>query len=481
MALTVIENADWVVTWDGEAQEHIYLQAADVAFADGKIVHVGAGFDPADAKVERIDGRGYLVAPGLVDIHSHLSHEPINKGFTDETGSPRLYNSNLYEYMPTMVGDAEAAPPQTRMAAAELLKSGVTTIVDMSRRHDKWVEIMAESGLRACIAPLFREADWFTRNGHVVEYEWSRENGFAEMEHALRIIGEAENHPCGRLFGMMTPAQIDTCSADLIQATYEAAKEHDLVWQIHAAQSVPEFHEITRRQGVSPIRWLYDLGVLGPTTIVGHGIFLDDHPSTRWGTAREDLALLAETGTTVAHCPTVFWRRGMALQDFGRYLRAGVNMGIGTDTYPHNMVEEMRHVGILARLTGGGPHALSTGQVFTAATIGGARALGRDDIGRLAPGTRADFFMADMKHPLMNPSRDPLRSLVYAAADRAIRHVYVDGEQVVRDGEVLTIDFPAAALEVNEAQKRAEALVPKRDLVAGRTAEEMSPLTFALR
>ncbi len=97
-------------------------------------------------------------------------------------------------------------------------------------------------------------------------------------------------------------------------------------WQIHAAQSTVEFHEITRRHGVTPIQWLDQLGVLGDTSIVGHGIFLDDYPRNAWH-SRSDLALLAETGTTVAHCPTVFLRRGIALKDFGRYLRAGVNIG----------------------------------------------------------------------------------------------------------------------------------------------------------
>lgn len=481
MTTHVLRNIGWLVAWDEEEQQHIYLRGADLAFDNSGILYVGKQFEGSAEAIEETDASNFLVAPGLVDIHSHLSHEPINKGYTDETGSPGLYNSNLYEYMPTMTGDQESLPSQTRMAAAELLLSGVTTIVDMSQRHDTWVEVMAETGLRACIAPLFREAKWFTRNGHLVEYEWNTRSGFAEMDHALRIIDEANAHPSGRLFGMMTPAQVDTCSADLIKATFAAAQERDLVWQIHAAQSVPEFHEITRRHGVSPIRWLYDLGVLGPKTIIGHGIFLDDHPSTQWGSQSEDLALLAETGTTVAHCPTVFWRRGMALQDFGRYLRAGVNMGIGTDTYPHNMIEEMRHVGILARITGGRPHTLSTGEVFTAATIGGAKALGRTDIGRLMAGAKADFFMADLSHPLMNPARDPLRSLVYAAADRAVSHVFVDGQQVVRDGVALGVDLKKAALEVDAAQKRAEALVPERDLVAGRTGLEMSPLSFACK
>ncbi len=129
-------------------------------------------------------------------------------------------------------------------------------------------------------------------------------------------------------------------------------------WQIHAAQSVSEFHEITRRHGFTPIGWLDHLGLLSERSIIGHGIFLDDHPSTRWHTDT-DVTRLAETGTTVAHCPTVFARRGITLKDFGRYRRAGVNMGVGTDTYPHNMLDEMRLVAYLARTQAGNPRTLN--------------------------------------------------------------------------------------------------------------------------
>ncbi|MCJ9708969.1 amidohydrolase family protein, partial [Bordetella hinzii] len=181
---------------------------------------------------------------------------------------------------------------------------------------------------------------------------------------------------------------------------------------------------------------------------------------------------------SVAHCPTVFMRRGMALRDFGRYRRAGINLGIGTDTYPHNMIEEMRHVGYLARLMAQTPRATTTGEVFHAATVGGAQALGRKDIGRLAVGARADLVLVDMTHHLMRPSRDPVRSLVYAAADRAVHTVYIDGRRVVHKGEVASLDYRHAAAEVDAAQRRAEALVPERDLVAHRSALEMSPLSF---
>jgi len=475
---TLIKNAHTVVAWDDARQTHVYRHQIDVAFSDGQVTHIGAGYAPAAGEeVSVADGAGMMVMPGLVDIHSHPVHEPINKGYTDETGSAGLYNSNLYEYMPTMEGDAEAAPAQLALAAAELLMSGVTTVVDMSVAHEHWIDVLAQSGLRGYVAPMFRSARWYTRNGHVVEYDWNEKAGVEGMERALKLIDRAEAHECGRLRGMMVPSQIDTCTPDLLRDSHAEARRRNIQWQTHAGQSLPEFHEITRRHGLTPVQWLHHLGVLDKDSIVGHGIFVDDHPNTHWNTAT-DLSILAETGTSVAHCPTVFMRRGMALRDFGRYLRVGINLGIGTDTYPHNMIEEMRHVGYLARLMAQTPRAVTTGQVFHAATVGGATALGRTDIGRIAVGARADLVLVDMTHYLMQPVRDPIRSLVYAAADRAVHTVYVDGHRVVHEGKVLTLDYRDAAMKVNEAQQRALKLVPERDRVAGRTAEQMSPLSF---
>ena len=472
--ITVIRNAGMVVGWDATAASHNYLADADVAFEGGAITFVGRRYaGPFDSV---IDGAGLMVMPGLVNIHSHPSSEPMNKGLIDEIGSPGFYNSSLYEYLPIFRADAEAIPDCVRVALSELLLSGVTTLADLSMAHPGWLDLLAEAGMRVCIAPMFRSARWFTRNGHLVEYDWNEAAGEKAMTEALSLIERAEQHPSGRLFGMVTPAQIDTCSETLLRDSFAEAKARGVAWQIHAAQSVSEFHEITRRHGYTPIGWLDHLGLLSERSIIGHGIFLDDHPSTPWHT-KTDLARLAETGTTVAHCPTVFARRGITLKDFGRYRRAGVNMGVGTDTYPHNMLDELRLVSYLARTQAGDPRTMNSTDLFNAATIGGAKALGRDDIGRLGVGCRADMVLVDLTHPMMRPTHDPVRSLIYAAGDRAIRTVIVDGETVVDDGRVLTMDYPAAAAALHEAQARVKAKVPGLDW-DHRSAEAISPLTF---
>ncbi|MCS6891629.1 MAG: amidohydrolase family protein [Rhodovarius sp.] len=477
MAVTLIRNADLVIAWDQGEKRHTYLPGADVAWRDGVLTFVGRGYDgPADTI---LNGRGLMVMPGLVNIHAHPTSEPMNKGLLDEIGSPGLYKSSLYEFMPIFRADAEAIPDCVRVALAELLLSGVTTLADLSMAHPGWLDLLAEAGMRVCIAPMFRSARWYTKNGHLVEYEWDEKAGVKAMEEAFALIERAEQHPSGLLFGMACPAQIDTCTPELLRDSRAEARRRGISWQIHAAQSVVEFHEITRRHGLTPIQWLHEQGLLDERAIIGHAIFLDDHPSTRWHTDR-DLAILAETGATVAHCPTVFARRGITLKDFGRYRRRGVNLGIGTDTYPHNMLDELRLVAYLARTQAGNPRTMSTTDLFDAATVGGARALGREDIGRLAPGCRADIVVIDATHPRMQPAYDPLRSLIYAAGDRAVKDVYVDGRKVVADGEVLTIDFRQAAQHVAEAQKRVIARAPAQDW-AHRPVERIAPPTFPWR
>ncbi|MCG8694179.1 MAG: amidohydrolase family protein [Minwuiales bacterium] len=473
---TIIRNADWVIAWDAAANNHHYLRNADVAFSGDTLTHVGAGYDgPADRE---IDGRGRMVMPGLVNIHCHPTSEPGNKGLLEELGSPRLGQSSLYEFMPVFRIEPEFATAASNVAMSELLKSGVTTVVDLSGQRPGWADDLAATGLRAFIAPMFRSAGWYTTDGHSVVYEWNEAAGEAGLEAAVEAVEQARKHPSGRLDGMLAPSQIDTCTKDLLQATLEVARERAMPVQIHAAQSVVEFNEITRRYGCTPIEWLDEVGLLGPNTIVSHGIYLNDHPWLHWPQAR-DFERLAESGAAVAHCPTVFARRGMALNWFSRYRKAGITMGLGTDTFPLNMIDEMRMGCYAARVVTGDYTACSTAEIFEAATVGGAAIVRRDDIGRLVAGAKADFSLVDMSHPYMQPVREPLRSLIYSASDRAIKDVYVGGEQVVRDGAVLTIDLDKSLHDLTAAQSVALSAAPQRDW-ASRSVDEMSPMVFPL-
>ena len=278
----------------------------------------------------------------------------------EELGSPRLGQSSLYEFMPVFQIGPEYTRPALRVAVSELLKSGVTTICDLGRPRDTL-------GRRICGDRHPRRA-----LGHVplrpVENH-QRPFGRVRSRFARRATGccarpstiadAASKHPSGRITGFFGPAQIDTCTEGQIRDALDAARERNQPIQIHAAQSIVEFQEIMRRYGCTPIEWLDKIGALGPDTIIGHCIFLNDHPWMHWPHAN-DFERLRDSGAQVAHCPVVFARRGIALNTLSRYMKAGIRCGIGTDSFPHNMLDELRMACYAGRIIGGSFTASTT-------------------------------------------------------------------------------------------------------------------------
>jgi len=477
MPTTVIRNADWVIAWDAAAGQQTYRRGVDVAFTDDRIAFIGPNYTgTADRTIE---GKDRMVMPGLIDIHSHPHHEPLYRGIREEHGLPSMSMTGLYERSQAMnAPDDDARAASAESAYCELLRSGVTSLVDISAPFDGWLDLFAKSGLRGFLAPGYASASWYMEDDHELRYRWDEERGRTGFDAALQLIDRAIQHECGRLSGVVSPMQIDTCTEDLLRDSRAAARERHLPFTVHVSQSVTEVREMIRRHGKTPIQWANEIGILGPGAVLGHALFLDTHSWVRWWT-REDLAILGGTGTAVAHCPTPFARYGHVLEHFGDYLRAGVTMGVGTDCAPHNLIEEMRKAAVLARIGGRDIRAASAADLFHAATIGGATALLRDDLGRLAPGAKADLVLVDLNCPQMQPARDPLRSLVYHAADRAVRDGFVDGRQVVADGRVTTLDQAGAGARLRAAQERMEVQTPSRDY-RGRSAGEIAPLSLPL-
>jgi len=475
MATTAIKNAAWVIAWDEAAGRHTYRRDVDVAFTDDRITHIGP--DHGDTADRTIDGSARMVIPGLINIHSHPGHEPLYRGIREEHGLPSMHMSGLYERSQALSApDDEARAVSAEFTYCELLRSGVTSLVDITAPWPGWVELFARSGMRGFLAPGYASARWYMEDDHELHYAWDEARGQTAFKAAIAVIDAALAHNCGRLSGVVSPMQIDTCTADLLRDSHAAAKERGLPFTLHVAQGVIEVREMIRRHGMTPVQWAHSLGILGPGSILGHAIFIDTHSWVRWHT-RSDLKILGDTGTAVAHCPTPFVRYGHLLENFGDYLRAGVVMGLGTDCAPHNLVEEMRKAAILARVAGRDITTVSTADLFHAATVGGATALMRDDLGRLALGKKADLVLLDLECPQMQPARDPLRSFVYHAADRAVRDVFVDGNQVVADFRVTTLDQAGTGAKLRSAQERMEALAPQRDY-RHRKAAEITPLSL---
>jgi 5-methylthioadenosine/S-adenosylhomocysteine deaminase len=473
-ATTLIRNASWIVAWDAAGGRHRYLRDGDVAFRGDTISFVGRGYGGgADTT---IDGTGLMVMPGLVDVHAHPALEPIGKGYYEDLGSHALYMNRLYEYYLSLLPDADAAAAATDEALCELLTGGATTVVDLGMPYPGWLDRLAASGIRGYAAPLFQSARWHMPSGHEVAYSWDEAAGERGLAAALALIDEARAHASGRLDGILAPTTADTCSGELLRRTKAEAARGRIRIQLHTAVTMVEFHEMVRRHGLSPVQWLDALGFLGPEVTLAHAIFLDHHPWLHWHT-KKDLTLLAQSGTSVAHLPLVAAQRGNLMHSFGAYRAAGVNVAIGTDTYPLNMLEEMRFAGLMSKVATGHVDLLRTEHIFHAATIGGARALGREDLGRLSAGAKADIVLVDLSHPLMVPLRDPLKNLIYTATDKPVRDVYVGGRQVVAGGRVLTIDRAAALAPLQRGQERALAAVPNFDRLE-RGAEQIAPLSL---
>jgi 5-methylthioadenosine/S-adenosylhomocysteine deaminase len=472
---TVIRNADWVIAWDAAAKRHTYRRDVDVAFADDRITFVGPKYTgPADRV---IDGKDRLVLPGLIDIHSHPEHEPLYRGVREEHGVRNMYMTGLYERSQAFSApDNEARAASAEFAYCELLLSGVTSLVDISPAWDGWVDLFTTSGMRGFVAPGFASAQWRLDNDFELKFAWDEARGRDGLATALAVIEQAARHPSGRLSGIVSPMQIENCTAQLLRDSRDAAREQGIPFTVHIAQSVLEVQEMIRRHGKTPIQWAHEIGILGPDTILGHALFLDTHSWIRWWT-NTDLALIAENGCSVAHCPTPFARYGQIMENFGGYLRAGVNMGLGTDTTPHNLVEEMRKAAVFARIAARDIMTVTTADLLHAATIGGAKALMRDDLGRIAPDAKADLVLVDLTVPQMRPVRDPLRSFVYHAADRAVRDVFVCGQQVVADHKVVTMNQDDAAARLADAQHRMLEAAARQDY-RGRSAEQISPLSL---
>ena len=476
---TLIKNADWVVGWDPATGKHKYIKNGDVSFSGNQIDYVGPDYG-GDAD-ETIDGTDIMVLPGTTTLHAHAALEIPGKGFWEDLASKHLWMSQLFEYTWLIQPDAETERLALQAGICEALKSGCTTFTELQcpwPPFPGWIDTFAASGIRANLCPMVQSGEWYTNDGKEVLWRWFDEKIVDSNFHqSLDIIDEAEGHSSGRLNGMIGPAQVDTCSAELIKACVAAAEKRGVPMQVHASQSVVEFREMVKRHNMTPLAWLDSLGALGPNTIIGHGINTDRHPWVNFHTQYtpdNDVARLARTGTTVAHCPRAFAQWGDMMRSLGAYRAEGVNMALGTDAYPIDLIEEMRVALLLSKVSSGHVDLLKTEDIFEIATLGAAKGLNRDDIGRLSTGAKADVVLVNLKHPNLRPLRDPLKCLIHSGTAEAVRDVYVDGNLVVENRKVLTMDQDAILDGLQAGQDRVMENMPSADY-AKRSADEISP------
>jgi cytosine/adenosine deaminase-related metal-dependent hydrolase len=266
--------------------------------------------------------------------------------------------------------------------------------------------------------------------------------GLAALEYATAFAKRIDGTYDGRIRAYIFPYTLDASTPTLLKAAKAAADALGTHVRTHFSQSVAEVHAIMERYGRTPIDYLESLGLLDRNLLLTHALYIAgngpyDDPDDR------DLTRLAVHGVSVCHCPGVYLRRGITLRTFSRYRRAGVNMGLGTDTFPQDMVTEMKWAALGCKVEEQSALAGSAAEVYEAATLGGARALGRDDLGRLAPGAKADIIVVDFEQLHIGPVHDPIKTLVHHASARDIWQVIIDGRTVVDSGRLVGVDEEA--------------------------------------
>jgi 5-methylthioadenosine/S-adenosylhomocysteine deaminase len=474
MARRRIDASHVVAYQDGG---HRYLRDGVVVTDGGDIVHVGPQGSWSDPVDETIDASGMVLTPGFVNTHAHLADSPLDKSFVEDMGRRQFYLSGLFEYLPvrSQAMDEAAAHAGLAFSMAELLRTGTTTVMEIGFHGEEAVRQAGKVGMRLYMGLGYRSARWYTDDGKEVKYAWDEVAGLRGLERAVRFIEEHDGAQNGRIKGFLSPLQVDTCTEELLRKSRDAALSMGVPLALHTSQSVNEFLEMTRRHGLTPIEWLRDIGFLGPEVILGHAIVVAPGSWSNW--SGDDIGILADSGTNVAHCVWVFARRGMAMESFARYLARGVNMTLGTDTCPQSMIEGLRYTAVVSKLVDRQTEVATAADVFNAATLGGAKALGRDDLGRIAPGTKADLLLWKGDSLFMTPLRDPIRNIVYSAAAEDLDTVLIDGEVRMRGREIPGVDLAALTRDLQAAGERMWANVNKGDW-AGRSIDELAPQTF---
>ncbi len=466
-------RAGHIIAHDGRSHRH--LRDGVVVIEGDHILHVGPRFDgPVDETVNAADR---VVTPGLISTHAHIGGSPLDRSFLEDRGNPQFWYSGLFEMLPVRheAQDDEAGRACVDFSMAELLRGGVTTVMEIGGLGEYVVDRAAHYGLRVYMGLAFKSGRWLTRDGRRVMWEWDEAAGRRGLERAVDFHAKHDGAHGDLVRCFFAPAQIDTCTPELLTEAKRRADEARRPYQVHTSQSVVEFNEMVARHGKTPVAWMHELGVLGPNTILGHAIIVGGSSWTNYPAG--DVALMADAGCSVAHAVWVFARRGVAMESFARYRKAGINMSLGTDTNPQSVIEAMRWAAVISKMMERNTEATTAADAFDAATLGGAKALGRDDLGRIAPGAKADLVLWRASSWRMTPLRDPIKNIVYNATDEDVDRVYVNGRVVVDGGRVLAADEAAILQALQAGGERMWPRMGKHDW-AGREADQLSPPTY---
>jgi cytosine/adenosine deaminase-related metal-dependent hydrolase len=467
-----------------------------LVFEDDRIVHVGQRFD---GRADReIDARGKLVIPGFIDTHVHSGHRASHRLITD-TGRPDYFGQPFLDISVPREGTRVGGDPRylrpderdagrgtalhAQFTAAEMLRTGTTTFMEFGSqlRVQEALRVEVERlGLRAYLGPGYDSGRWVGDERGRLKRVVDEAAGLGEFEAACDFIRRVDGTCDGRVRGLLVPREAETCTLELLRKTRTVAGELRVPITTHAAYNVIEFVEMVREHRMTPIEVLESVGLLAPDVTIGHGNLPAE--SYRFYSGGRDLELMAQYGVSISHCPINIARRARALDSWERYRKLGINIALGSDTYPRDMIMQMRIASYVGKVMSQNLRAASAAEVFTAATLGGARALGRDDLGRLAPGAKADIVIVDLGGGdtlRYGPVRDPIKSLVECGIGDDVETVIVDGAIRMERRRIPGVDFADLRARAQEAGHAVWARLSEWDPL-GRTADEMSPWSYPL-
>jgi 5-methylthioadenosine/S-adenosylhomocysteine deaminase len=472
----------WIIAHDG--QENRLLRDGVVIIEGNKITHVGKTYN---GKVDRwIDAPTHVVTAGFICTHTHASSAPKDKSFIDDTGAPSLYMSSLGENLSALGKSIKSEDYHifAKYSMAELLRSGCTTMLEIGMvgtlGAEAAVKYIDEMGMRAVEGAGISDGRWVRHQEANFMTVWDDpEKGLGQLDEAEEFVKKYDGAADGRIIGALYPSTVDQVSEGLQKAVREKADVLKCPVSIHAGQWVVEFQNMIRMYKKTPIEFLAHTGLLKNDLVIGHGWALAGHPLLAYPPVQgtDDFALLAKSGATVSHDPLVFIKRGNKMHSHSKYLKAGINLGIGCDTSPQDMLNEMRMAAITSKLADWSCFSGTAREVFNSATLGGAKGIGRNDLGKIAKGCLADLVVINMETINNVPCRDPVKNIVNAASRADVDYVIIDGRVVVENGKLLTIEEEKLVRQVQRITEAIWDRIPENHYL-GQHSDEVSPQSF---
>ncbi|ELY46267.1 amidohydrolase [Natronorubrum sulfidifaciens] len=402
----------------------------------GEILEVGD--DLAGGADDTLDASDSLVTPGFVNGHCHVAMTLL-RGHADDKPLDAWLQEDIWPVEAELTADSIRAG--TELGVLEMIKSGTTSFADMYFFVPTIADVVDKAGLRA-------------RLGHGVISVGKDEDAVHEdAQEGLEVAAEIDGMADGRITSAFMPHSLTTVDGQYLSEYVPEARDLGVPVHYHANETEDEVTPIVENHGVRPLAYAAEKGMLEAEDFFAHGVHVDE----------SEIGLLAEAGTSVIHCPASNMKLASGMAPIQRMLDAGVTVGLGTDGAASNndlsMLDEARDAAMLGKLAADDASAVPAEAVVTMATQGSADAIGLDT-GRIAAGKPADLAVIDLEQPHLTPRHDPVSHLAYAAAASDVRHTVCDGQVLMRDREVLTLDEDAV---LSRATEEADALLARAD------------------